>query len=55
MPARFRKIASFLEGFSAMKIWFNEFPQNAARDLTKETGRPCATSLGPPVRPKLVS
>jgi hypothetical protein len=41
--------------YGSMGTWLNEFLQNAARDLTKETGRACATSSGPPVRPKLVS
>ena len=52
-PAKTGAIAA--QTFSAMKIWFSEFLQNAARDLTKVTGRGYATSSGPPVRPKLVS
>ena len=30
--------------YGSKGIWLNEFLQNAARDLTKETGRPRATS-----------
>jgi hypothetical protein len=41
--------------YGSMGTWLNEFLQNAARDLTKETARACATSSGPPVGPKLVS
>ena len=33
-PAKTRAIAA--QTFSVMKIWFSEFLQNAARDLTKE-------------------